>query len=54
MRLLDFFGSLSSDRAAIRESERDMRAAGIPEADIRIETLRAEAALLAPENTLRK
>ncbi len=49
MRLRDFYGSLSSDRTAIREKAIEMREAGIPEADVRIETLRAEAALLEDE-----
>ena len=50
MRLLDFYGSLSSDRKAIRDRAIDMRRAGFSQADVRVETLRAEAALLAPEN----
>ncbi len=49
MRLLDFYGSLSSDRKAIRQTAIEMRAAGFPESDVRVETLRAEAALLAGE-----
>ena len=51
---LDFYGSLSSERAVIRAREREMRARGYSEADVRTEALRAEAALLAPENTFRK
>jgi len=46
MRLLDFYGSLSTDRARIRIQEREMRAAGMPDADVRAEILRAERALL--------
>jgi len=47
MRLLDFYGSLSSDRREIRAKELEMRRAGFSQADVRAETLRAEAALVA-------
>ena len=45
MRLLDFYGSLSTDRKEIRDRAIWMRAAGFSQADVRVETLRAERAL---------